>query len=357
MAAATVALAAWAAAPTPASAFIFSLISDGSAQHLTWYWETAPPYFSCTGNATCGDYFSESGSIPLHSQGSTYTLVGGLLTTTQTSSSLKVVALPIGWAHRSTTDGTADAWASVDGRPDPMVFAIVREPGDPNPLFVDLLIRPRLVGLIEMFTSPGGVADLTLYLQMKVEVNGQVASQDAYNTTLEVSAGADSVWQASFPKGLGNGVVVPGVPSGSTVTITFWAYMRSTVSGFASIDSYGAYGNGPAIEIQIGSANAVAVDDASPPMGLGLAARPNPAPGRARIEYALPRGGPVKISVYDVAGHRVATLADRVEGPGRRELSWDAMGARGEPLAAGVYLIELVAGTERVTRRLVLLGH
>jgi len=90
---------------------------------------------------------------------------------------------------------------------------------------------------------------------------------------------------------------------------------------------------------------------------LRLAARPNPSPGTARILYALPRTSRVRLSVYDVAGSRVATLVDGIEEAGRRELVWNGRDSRGEPLGPGVYLMELLTGAERTVGKLVILGR
>jgi hypothetical protein len=60
----------------------------------------------------------------------------------------------------------------------------------------------------------------------------------------------------------------------------------------------------------------------------------------------LPVSGRVRCAVFDVAGQRVATLADRVEAPGRHELVWSGLG-----LKPGTYLVRAsVAGQIRSVR-------
>ena len=73
---------------------------------------------------------------------------------------------------------------------------------------------------------------------------------------------------------------------------------------------------------------------------------PNPTSGPARVTYAVPEAGPVRLAVYDVRGREVAVLADGPMAPGRYEAAFD--GAR---LAAGVYVLRLSAGGEVVARR------
>lgn len=66
---------------------------------------------------------------------------------------------------------------------------------------------------------------------------------------------------------------------------------------------------------------------------------PNPFNAETVIRYRLPQAVRVRLAVYDLLGREVAVLAEGVEGPGRREVRWDA-GAR----ASGLYLCRLEAG-------------
>ena len=86
----------------------------------------------------------------------------------------------------------------------------------------------------------------------------------------------------------------------------------------------------------------------APPSDLVLdAPRPNPSAGRAEIGYALPSGERVRLAVYDVLGREVLRLRDGAEeaaGFHRAEVSG---------LAAGLYVVRLVAGGAVRTARLV----
>ena len=74
---------------------------------------------------------------------------------------------------------------------------------------------------------------------------------------------------------------------------------------------------------------------------------PNPSAGEARVTFAVPEAGPVRLTVLDVRGRAVATLADgpMAAGPHEARLS----GA----LAAGVYVVRLEAAGTVVTRQAV----
>jgi hypothetical protein len=99
-----------------------------------------------------------------------------------------------------------------------------------------------------------------------------------------------------------------------------------------------------------------------PPVAFTLAQnRPNPYAGSTTIHYALPRRSEVVLEVFDVTGHRVATLRD-----GQQEAGWYAVpfgpGARTADggvvgrLASGVYFYRLRCGAEfAATRKMMML--
>jgi len=83
--------------------------------------------------------------------------------------------------------------------------------------------------------------------------------------------------------------------------------------------------------------------------------RPNPFHPETHITFALPGPGPVTLTVYDLTGRVVQTLLAGFRPAGRHETLWDGTDERGVPVASGIYLYELAAGNERLTRRMLLL--
>ena len=83
---------------------------------------------------------------------------------------------------------------------------------------------------------------------------------------------------------------------------------------------------------------ATATEAAATPAADALALYPNPTRGAARLRVVLPRAGRVQIAVFDALGRQVAvrTLGSQPAGPFETPLS--------EGLAAGVYLVRVVAG-------------
>jgi hypothetical protein len=81
---------------------------------------------------------------------------------------------------------------------------------------------------------------------------------------------------------------------------------------------------------------------------------PNPFRSNVEIEFALARGGPVDLTVYDVLGREVRRLAHAsVLGAGVRRMSWDGLDSRGSRAGSGVYFVRLKTGAGSWTRPLV----
>jgi len=79
-----------------------------------------------------------------------------------------------------------------------------------------------------------------------------------------------------------------------------------------------------------------------------LSCSPNPVKAAATIRFSLEKEAYVKVAVYDLAGRRVATLAEGNFPPGEHSISWSPGG-----LMPGVYIYQLRAGDKAVTRRVV----
>ncbi|MCB9472237.1 MAG: T9SS type A sorting domain-containing protein [Candidatus Delongbacteria bacterium] len=77
---------------------------------------------------------------------------------------------------------------------------------------------------------------------------------------------------------------------------------------------------------------------------------PNPFNPVTTLGYVLNRPLQVELSVYNVLGQKVRTLVSGLESAGEHHVRWDA-----SELASGVYIVELAAGGESRTRKILLL--
>lgn len=93
--------------------------------------------------------------------------------------------------------------------------------------------------------------------------------------------------------------------------------------------------------------------DSSGQLSLGLP-HPNPSDGLTEIRFTLGRASPVQVSIFDAAGRWIRTIRiDGAKGPGARSLLWDGRDQRGGVVPAGVYFVQIKAGSETSRTRLV----
>ena len=98
---------------------------------------------------------------------------------------------------------------------------------------------------------------------------------------------------------------------------------------------------------------ALAVGGAAGPAAAPLAlaaAYPNPFADDITFGYDVARPGRYALRVFSVTGQLVATLPLLAERPGPGALRWDGRGANGQPLSAGVYIVELNGQRQRVSK-------
>ena len=81
---------------------------------------------------------------------------------------------------------------------------------------------------------------------------------------------------------------------------------------------------------------------------------PNPFVNATRLAYSLPHAGRTRLAVFDVAGRRVAMLADGLQDAGRHVLTWDGRDEDRSKLAAGVYFARLEFDGRVEGRKLIL---
>jgi hypothetical protein len=78
--------------------------------------------------------------------------------------------------------------------------------------------------------------------------------------------------------------------------------------------------------------------------------RPNPLRDNTAIGYQLSADGPVKLTVYNVAGQLVKTLVNRPQMAGRYTITWNGRDESGRQAATGVYFYRLTANGTSASR-------
>jgi hypothetical protein len=86
------------------------------------------------------------------------------------------------------------------------------------------------------------------------------------------------------------------------------------------------------------------------PATLSAALAPNPFRAATVARLALPRGGALRVRVWDARGRLVRSLVDERADPGFRSVEWDGRDGRGRPVASGVYFLRVEAEAGSVTR-------
>ena len=198
------------------------------------------------------------------------------------------------------------------------------------------------------------------YALIGARVGGQFVGRDVRPFThaeipLAVEArGTESVftlsWNASaLPVGLP--VVLVDLVTGEEVdvrsqsSVQFAVAPRAALADVPNADLADGAAATDRFVLRIGSGTASA--EAAPSAVELTAIAPNPSSGSARVSFALPEAGAVRLSVVDVRGREVAVLVDGPLAAGRHEARL------GGTLAAGVYLVRLEAAGTVVSRQAV----
>jgi hypothetical protein len=98
---------------------------------------------------------------------------------------------------------------------------------------------------------------------------------------------------------------------------------------------------------------ALAAGDAPPARAALSNAWPCPARGATSLMLALPQATSAHVTVCDVSGRRVATLAQGVLPAGRHAITWDGRDASGAMAAPGLYFVRVDAGAFHAQQRVV----
>ena len=81
---------------------------------------------------------------------------------------------------------------------------------------------------------------------------------------------------------------------------------------------------------------------------------PNPFNNSTVIRFSLPIAGSISLSIYNLAGQKVASLVSGARVRGEYSIHWDGTDDSGSTLATGIYLCRLRSSTYQETKKLLL---
>ncbi len=146
--------------------------------------------------------------------------------------------------------------------------------------------------------------------------------------------------------------IAMGIPNTGTFDWVVVGPSTASATAYVLVKVYDAAGNTATDESDGGFTIAppTAAVETGPVVAFALTSvTPNPAAGGVHVGFAVPEATRVRLTIVDVQGRTVATLADGVRPPGRYDVPWQA-GRR----PAGVYFVRLEGGGRQFVRRLVL---
>ncbi|MFB0509494.1 MAG: multicopper oxidase domain-containing protein [bacterium] len=82
---------------------------------------------------------------------------------------------------------------------------------------------------------------------------------------------------------------------------------------------------------------------------------PEPFKALTNISFNLPNNEAIELTIYNILGEEVRTLAKEVKDAGVHTYAWDGTNKSGSKVAAGIYFYKLIVGNNIVTKKMTLL--
>jgi hypothetical protein len=246
--------------------------------------------------------------------------VTGISTTRLSCARQSLKAARVSWVSGSDTNtggsGQADAW---------LVTKRIRNIGANDSL---------------IFWAIGGNGGTTgTYYRDTMEV--WIDTQDSLPANITFKL-ATITWQSTDLYGTFKRYAFPvGVAAGNDLFVAFRYFTNVTVDGFV------VYLDDVLVK---GPLTAVTATGELPTEVSLSQNYPNPFNPSTTIEWSVPKTSMVRLSIYNMIGQEVATLAEATMDPGQYKTTWNPSG-----LPSGVYLYRLQVGSTNLSRKLVYL--
>ncbi len=82
---------------------------------------------------------------------------------------------------------------------------------------------------------------------------------------------------------------------------------------------------------------------------------PNPFNPSTTIEFALPQRETVRLDVFDILGRQVSTLVNAEMSAGTWRVVWNGKDANGSPVATGMYIYRIQAGSFSMVKKMLMI--
>lgn len=225
-----------------------------------------------------------------------------------------------------------------------------------------VLPPPAVAGTRESYTMSGLATGATYYFVLRVAdeagnwsgfsnvdlrqagTAGTLATPGAFTASL-ISNGVDLTWTEPV-SGSGSGYhLYRRAGSGPDTLLTSLAvgataWCDSSAAGGVSYEYKLATFQGPGEGVPAVASISVPSDRLASAKR-GLHGYPNPARGKVTLRFAggtaTGEPGRVRIVIYDLTGHRVCELVDRVLPAGEQAVEWPCRSDAGKPVAPGLY--------------------
>ncbi|MBU0528999.1 S8 family serine peptidase [bacterium] len=82
---------------------------------------------------------------------------------------------------------------------------------------------------------------------------------------------------------------------------------------------------------------------------------PNPFNSTTTIEYDLKQNTHVELIIYDILGRKIIKLADYIESPGKKRITWNGTDGNGNPVSTGIYICNLILDECSFTKKMLMI--
>ena len=100
----------------------------------------------------------------------------------------------------------------------------------------------------------------------------------------------------------------------------------------------------------------LSVPGGGPTTRVALANKPNPAAGATDIQFSLTSDERIELSIYDISGRAVRSLAKGAFSAGPNSVHWDGLDSNGRPVEPGIYMVRLKGTQTQATHSVVLMN-